>query len=317
MPPYTERHLKDGRILREFSDRVNEHELEWHMDHHDRRVTVIEGHGWKLQLEEGLPFDILEGKTYSIPRESWHRVIKGKTHLKIAIDENTNQSSHIIMTETASMRSRTIEILPNHSARVNEVWSRLGSDVATLESRGYTVSQRNEYVFERLEKMERRSLTEQAGFDIFRGVKKMAADKISDIVGIPQGFLRNIITNFIAGLGIADLRLMFQPGSCSKIVTKLAAAVQAAIVDTIMKSLGLAPENFLTIAITEAIKSGFVENGPFVKKASEVICKINISDILPGGVSNLFGKGKKGEEAAKTAETAAAASAAADTGTTV
>jgi len=201
------------------------------------------------------------------------------------------------------MKSKMIEILPSHDIRVNEAWSRLGSEVATLESRGYTVKEQNEYVFERLAKIERRVLTEQSGFDMFRGIKKMAAEKISDVLGVPQGFLRNIITNFIAGLGIADLRLMFQPGSCGKIVTKLGGAVQAAMIDLIMKNLGLAPENFFTIAIAEAIKSGFVEGGPFVKKASEIICKVNISELLPGGVSSILG-GKAAKAAAPEADQA-------------
>jgi hypothetical protein len=305
MPPYRERKLTDGRILREFSQDVSNHELEWHMDRNDREVVVVEGRGWKLQLESGLPFDLTPGETYSIPRESWHRVVKGSSPLRILINEG--DPGIFSTTERDAMKSKTIEILPTHDVKVNEAWSRLGSDVAILERRGYSVEERNKYVFDKLAAMERQALHEQAGFDMFRGVKKMVADKVASAVGVPDGFLKNIITNFVAGLGIADLRLMFQSGACSKIVTKLAAAVQGAIVDTIMKSLGLAPENFLTIAITEGIKSGFVENGPFVKKASEVICKINISDLLPGGISNLFGKkGSKVSDKDAAAATAAA-----------
>lgn len=303
MPPYVERRLSGGSILREFSRDVQSSELEWHMDRQDRRITVLEGNGWKLQLEQGLPLDLVGGKTYLIPHESWHRVIKGTSALKIIIEENYLRDHNTLnIKESLRMKDKKIEILPSHDIQVNEVWSRLGSEVAILESRGHTVRELDEYVFEQLIKMERRTLTEQAGFDMFRGLKKMAADKIADVLGVPQGFLRNIITNFMAGLGIADLRLMLQPGSCGKIVTKLAAAIQGAIVDTVMKSIGLSPENFLTIAITEAIKSGFVENGPFVKKASEVICKVNISEILPGGISSFFGKGKKAAEVAAPAK---------------
>jgi hypothetical protein len=303
MPPYREKRLADGRILREFSQDVGSHELEWHMDRNDREVVVVEGHGWKLQLESGLPFDLAPGGTYSIPRESWHRVVKGSSPLRILINEGN--PGIFSKTERDTMKSKTIEILPTHDAKVNEAWSRLGSDVAVLERRGYNVEQRNKYVFDKLAAMERQSLHEQAGFDMFRGIKKTVADKIATALGVPDGFLKNVITNFIAGLGIADLRVMFQPGACSKIVAKLGGAFQGAIVDTIMKSLGLAPENFLTIAITEGIKSGFIEGGPFVKKASEVICKINISDLLPGGVASLFGKGNAdGNTASPTPTTA-------------
>ena len=308
MPPYLEKRLADGRILRDFSQNVSNHELEWHMDRNDREISVVRGHGWKLQLEHGLPFDLAAGETYSIPRESWHRVVKGSSPLRILISES--DLGIFNKTERGIMKSKMIEILPTHDIKVNEVWSRLGSDVAVLELRGHNIQERNEYVFDKLTAMERRSLHEQAGFDIFRGVKKMVADKVAAAAGVPEGFLKSIITNFIAGLGIADLRLMFQSGACSKIVTKLAGAVQAAIVDTVMKSLGLAPENFLTIAITEGIKSGFVESGPFVKKASEVICKINISDLLPGGITNLFGK--KGGKVTDKDAAAATATAPAD-----
>lgn len=85
--PYRERVLQSGRILREFSHDVRSEELEWHMDRRDRRVTIIDDGGWKLQLESGLPFPLVNGATYEIPRESWHRVIRGHSDLKIIIDE--------------------------------------------------------------------------------------------------------------------------------------------------------------------------------------------------------------------------------------
>ena len=85
--PYRELTLHGGRILREFSHDTRSEELEWHMDRRDRRVTVIEDGGWKLQLESGLPFLLVRGETYDVPRESWHRVIRGHSDLKIVIDE--------------------------------------------------------------------------------------------------------------------------------------------------------------------------------------------------------------------------------------
>ena len=85
--PYRELTLRGGRILREFSHDTRSEELEWHMDRRDRRVTVIEDGGWKLQLESGLPFPLVRGETYEVPRESWHRVLRGHSDLKIIIDE--------------------------------------------------------------------------------------------------------------------------------------------------------------------------------------------------------------------------------------
>jgi hypothetical protein len=90
MRPYSELRLKNNRILREFSWDVPSEELEWHMDRSDRRVKVIEGHGWKLQLEQGLPKEMLIGETYFIPRESWHRILKGQGSLMILISETSD-----------------------------------------------------------------------------------------------------------------------------------------------------------------------------------------------------------------------------------
>jgi len=201
------------------------------------------------------------------------------------------------------MRGRNFEIIQDESPRVREAFARIGSDVVVMEALGHSISERNEYVFEKLERIERRALVEQGGgFDVFRGLKKMAADKIAGAMGISAGLFHDVITNFIAGLGISDLKTMFQPGACTKIVAKLAAAIQGALVDQIMKTMGLAPTSFITIAITEAVKSGFVESGPFVKLASQTICKLNISDTF----KNFFkGNGEKKAAAGTEAQNAA------------
>lgn len=85
--PYREIRISESSILREFRCDVPNEELEWHMDRRDRVVTVIKGDDWKLQLESGLPFDLIEGRSYTIPRESWHRVHRGSSDLRIFIDE--------------------------------------------------------------------------------------------------------------------------------------------------------------------------------------------------------------------------------------
>jgi quercetin dioxygenase-like cupin family protein len=87
MKPYTETRVSNDRMLREFSEHVSQGELEWHMDRRSRRVTIKEGWGWKLQLESGLPFEIRPGETYFIPKESWHRLLRGNGKLRIVIDE--------------------------------------------------------------------------------------------------------------------------------------------------------------------------------------------------------------------------------------
>lgn len=85
--PYREIRSPGGRILREFRLDVDSNELIWHQDLLERQVRVISAGGWKLQLEAGLPFDLLDGVSYVIPARSWHRVIKGHDDLTIEITE--------------------------------------------------------------------------------------------------------------------------------------------------------------------------------------------------------------------------------------
>jgi len=85
--PYGQVNIGDDEILREFSGDVDPGDLIWHQDKRDRRVTVIEGKGWKLQLETGLPFIMVPGESYLIPHESWHRLLKGHGQLRVKIVE--------------------------------------------------------------------------------------------------------------------------------------------------------------------------------------------------------------------------------------
>jgi len=85
--PYKEK-KKNDYIVRKFLKTIDEMELEWHVDEHDRVIVPLENSGWKLQFENKLPIDLEKGKQYIIPKESWHRVIKGKDNLTIIIREN-------------------------------------------------------------------------------------------------------------------------------------------------------------------------------------------------------------------------------------
>ena len=73
---------KNDFIVRKFLKAIGEMELEWHVDEYDRILVPIQNSGWKLQ------FDLEEGKHYFIPKETWHRVIKGTENLTILIKEN-------------------------------------------------------------------------------------------------------------------------------------------------------------------------------------------------------------------------------------
>lgn len=75
-------------MRRVFKESVDTDELKWHRDQFDRIVFVESNKGWKLQMDEELPQDLQEGQKYFIPKETYHRVIKGTGDLKIVIIED-------------------------------------------------------------------------------------------------------------------------------------------------------------------------------------------------------------------------------------
>jgi len=81
--PYKETSLGNNQYIREFSINADDHELEWHIDKEDRIVEIIENNGWKIQLDNKLPI-VLKDKLF-IPKETYHRVIKGKGKLIVKI----------------------------------------------------------------------------------------------------------------------------------------------------------------------------------------------------------------------------------------
>ena len=81
--PFVEKSLGNNQYIREFSDDVDTHELEWHIDKEDRIVESIQNDGWEIQLDNELP-KILNDKLF-IPKETYHRVIKGNGKLIVRI----------------------------------------------------------------------------------------------------------------------------------------------------------------------------------------------------------------------------------------
>ena len=79
--------INKNKILREFAHDTESHELVWHRDKKDRIVRVIEGKEWKFQFDNMLPIVLHEGQEIFIPKEIFHRVIKGNGNLKIEITE--------------------------------------------------------------------------------------------------------------------------------------------------------------------------------------------------------------------------------------
>ena len=89
--PYTETIIEqhgteDKYVIRTFTDSIEE-ELVWHRDENDRRITIVEGKGWKLQLDNELPEELIEGQSYFITAFEYHRLVKGQGPLIIEVTE--------------------------------------------------------------------------------------------------------------------------------------------------------------------------------------------------------------------------------------
>jgi len=74
-------------IVREFSKNTNTEDLVWHRDRENRDIKVVEGFGWMLQMDNSIPVMMNPGKKYYIPKNTYHRIIKGSTDLVLEIRE--------------------------------------------------------------------------------------------------------------------------------------------------------------------------------------------------------------------------------------
>ena len=86
MKPYKETKIKENTYIREFKQNTNSNELVWHRDKEDRIIETINETDWMIQMDNELPKKI-EGKIF-IPKETFHRVIKGSNDLKIKLIKN-------------------------------------------------------------------------------------------------------------------------------------------------------------------------------------------------------------------------------------
>ena len=84
--PFTEKSVGNNQYIREFNADIDNHELEWHIDREDRTIEVIENKNWQVQLDNNLPTLLKE--TIFIPKETYHRVIKGTGNLKVKITKH-------------------------------------------------------------------------------------------------------------------------------------------------------------------------------------------------------------------------------------
>jgi len=82
--PYSEIR-KHNLIVRTFSQNIDEEELVWHRDKQDRQVTILEETDWQFQFDNELP-QVLKN-TIFIPKNTYHRLIKGTGELNVHIIE--------------------------------------------------------------------------------------------------------------------------------------------------------------------------------------------------------------------------------------
>lgn len=87
MKPYKNTKTSENSFIREFSSNVLDEELVWHRDERDRNLEILEGENWYIQFDNYMPEKLIKGETYYVPKNVYHRVIKGTTHLKIHITE--------------------------------------------------------------------------------------------------------------------------------------------------------------------------------------------------------------------------------------
>jgi len=81
--PFKEKKTQNNISIREFSSDVDSSELIWHKDKEDRIVEVLQNSNWMFQMDNELP-KLLKEKLF-IPKETYHRVIKGDGDLVVKI----------------------------------------------------------------------------------------------------------------------------------------------------------------------------------------------------------------------------------------
>lgn len=86
--PYIDEHIGTNIWIRTFDLAiVDSDEYVWHRDTKDRTVMALEGVGWRIQMDNELPKLINTNNIFFIPKMEYHRLIVGKTTLKLKIEE--------------------------------------------------------------------------------------------------------------------------------------------------------------------------------------------------------------------------------------
>lgn len=85
--PFIENNISENTFIREFKVDTDSSEFIWHKDREDRVIESIGDTDWLIQMDNELP-KAIEGKVF-IPKETFHRVIKGNGDLRIKLTKLT------------------------------------------------------------------------------------------------------------------------------------------------------------------------------------------------------------------------------------
>jgi hypothetical protein len=80
--PFDE-YIEEGYHIRTFFEGTDDMELVWHRDREDRIVEGVGDTDWMIQMDNELPKPLTE--SIYIPKETYHRVIKGSGNLKVKV----------------------------------------------------------------------------------------------------------------------------------------------------------------------------------------------------------------------------------------
>lgn len=88
MNPYTEQHIWGNTFIRTFSADTPETDLIWHLDAEDRIIEATHLTDWKFQFDDELPVSL--NNLISIPKNTFHRIIKGTNDCTIRVTKCKN-----------------------------------------------------------------------------------------------------------------------------------------------------------------------------------------------------------------------------------
>ena len=84
---FNQEQLSENTFFRTFREDISINELVWHYDLKDRYMTVILASNWMFQFDDQLPIKLEDNQKIFIPKNTYHRIIKGTGELKIKIEE--------------------------------------------------------------------------------------------------------------------------------------------------------------------------------------------------------------------------------------